>query len=402
MLKSPLFALLITMSLQAAAGTLPPAAEQALSDIADGARESNSDAVLVLRGDDVLLEHYGPQGARPLELMSVTKSVVALAIGALITDGKIASLDVPVHQFYPEWKQGKKQQITLRMLMDHSSGLQNKPRPAEEIYPAPDVVKLALAAELAFDPGSSSSYNNKATNLLAGIVRIASGQALDQYLRDRLFTPMGISAGDWFKDDAGNPHVMAGLPLNARDAAKIGRLLIDRGRSADKPLIQPEFIDQMLAASAKSQDLGLLWWRRPSSVSFHADEDSFKLLRDKGVAEEFVGKLAPMKGRRFDSDQALYAALAECLGENWNDLWYTTLIEPHGIGPWRPFHAQKGPADTFEANGSLGQYIVVIPKADLVAVRQIESRDNHTPDQDYGDFTKRVQALANALLDEKH
>jgi hypothetical protein len=73
------------------------------------------------------------------------------------------------------------------------------------------------------------------------------------------------------------------------------------------------------------------------------------------------------------------------------------LIEPHGIGPWRPFHSEKGPVEAFEANGSLGQYIVVIPKARLVAVRQIRARDEHSEADSYPDFTDRVQALADVL-----
>src|SRR3546814_19063982 len=67
----------------------------------------------------------------------------------------------PVADFYPEWKQGQKQQITLRMLLNHSSGLQNARRADVEIYPAPDAIQLALAAELSSKPGTAASYNNK-------------------------------------------------------------------------------------------------------------------------------------------------------------------------------------------------------------------------------------------------
>ena len=243
----------------------------ALKAIDEGAQASHSDAVLVIRGDDVLLERYSKQGPRPIELMSATKSVVALAIGALIADGKIESLDTPVHRFFPEWKQGRKQQVTVRMLMDHSSGLQNLARPIEEIYPAEDVVQLALAAELSDDPGKHFSYNNKATNLLAGIIARASGEPMDVYVARRLLTPLGIHPGPWFKDKAGNPHVMAGLPLTARDAAAIGRLVLERGRAGDRELVPASYIDAMLASSPLSAEVGLLWWRRVSTVHFHAD-----------------------------------------------------------------------------------------------------------------------------------
>ena len=79
--------------------------------------------------------------------MSATKSIVSLAIGRLIDSGKITSLDQPVSDFYPEWKQGRKKLITVRHLLNHTSGIQNPPI-TTEIYASPDFVQLALAAEL--------------------------------------------------------------------------------------------------------------------------------------------------------------------------------------------------------------------------------------------------------------
>ena len=96
--------------------------------------------------------------------MSATKSVVALAIVLLLDEGKLASLDEPVSNIFAEWKQGRKRDITVRMLLDHTSGLQNVANAGEELEAAPDLVKLALAAELSSDPGTTFSYNTKATN----------------------------------------------------------------------------------------------------------------------------------------------------------------------------------------------------------------------------------------------
>jgi CubicO group peptidase (beta-lactamase class C family) len=373
-------------------------AARALTAIDEGARASRSDAVLVMRGDSVLLERYSGPKAAPIELMSVTKSVVALAIGALLADGKLASLDTPVHTIYPEWKQGRKQQITIRMLMDHSSGLQNNTSTVDEIYPAPDAVQLALAAELSADPGKKFAYNNKAANLLAGIVAKLAGEPLDAYLQQRLFEPLGIQPGGWYKDAAGNPHGMAGLMLTARDAAKLGRLVLDRGRHAGRELLPESFIETMLARSALNPEVGLLWMRRVAWVRFHADDESFAMLGKAGIAPDLLQKLRPLHGRRFANEAELHAALATAWGEDWWGTWATNLSQPHGIGPWKPFHPEKGPVEAYEANGYRGQYIVLIPKADLVAVRQIVSRDEHAESDDYADFVARVQALADALV----
>ena len=388
--------LLLAPVLAAAAPGMPPAALRALAAIEEGASASRSDSILVMRGDDVLLERYAGGTAQPIELMSVTKSVVALAIGALLADGKLASLDTPVHTIYPEWKQGRKQQVTVRMLMDHTSGLQHDTT-TDEIYPAPDVVQLALAAELYADPGKKFGYNNKAANLLAGIVAKLSGEPLDAYLQRRLFVPLGITPGAWFKDAAGNPHAMAGLSLTARDAASIGRLVLDRGRHADQALLPAEYIDTMLARSAVNPGVGLLWWRKVAWVRFAADDASFAMLEKAGLAPDLLARLRPLHGRSFANETELHAALASAWGEDWWNTWAVTLIQPHGIGPWKPFHPEKGPVEAFEANGYRGQSIVIVPKAGLVAVRQIVSREGHTEADDYADFGAHVQALADAL-----
>src|SRR5690606_2836438 len=163
-----------------------------LAAIERAGTDSHSDSLLVIRDGEVLLERYRDGEPAPIELMSATKSVVAIGIGLLLAQDHLESLDAPVSTWYPEWRQGRKADITVRMLLDHSSGLQNTPNAGAEIYPAPDVVQLALAAELDSAPGDRFAYNNKATNLLAGVVAQASGQPMDEYLAEHLFAPLGI------------------------------------------------------------------------------------------------------------------------------------------------------------------------------------------------------------------
>jgi CubicO group peptidase (beta-lactamase class C family) len=283
------------------------------------------------------------------------------------------------------------------MLLDHSSGLQNELRPAIEIYPAPDVIKLALAAELTHAPGTRMAYNNKAVNLLAGVIEKASGEPMDRYVQRTLLDPLGVKAGEWYRDTSGNPHAMAGLAMDARGLAAIGQLVLDKGRRDGRQIVPESYIDEMLRASRLSPDVGLLWMRRVAWVRFRADAESLAMIENAGVSPEFLAKLRPIEGRRFGSPDDLFEALHAHLGDSWFEDWHRELIEPHGIGPWRPFHSEKGPVEAFEANGSLGQYIVVIPKARLVAVRQIRARDEHSEADSYPDFTDRVQALADVL-----
>ncbi|MEE2002157.1 serine hydrolase domain-containing protein [Alkalimonas sp. MEB108] len=233
-----------------------------LMDIKQRSIDTRSDAVLILQGDKQLLSYTSTKSEQPIELMSAYKSIVAMAIGRLLFNEQLTSLDEPVSSFYPEWRQGDKASITVRHLLNHTSGLQDVMNAGEEIYPSPDVIKLALAAELSEPPGSKVRYNNKAVNLLAGIIEKASGTAMDQFLMAEFFEPLGIEQYKFYYDSAGNPHAMAGLELTASDAAKFGLVVANGGSWREQSLIRFEFIEEMLAQSQPySARLGLLWWR---------------------------------------------------------------------------------------------------------------------------------------------
>jgi Beta-lactamase class C and other penicillin binding proteins len=387
------------VALPALAGTLSPAADSALQQLLERGKQTHSSAVLVLQ-DGREIGHYYPndKAPGPIELMSVTKSVVALGIGQLLDQGKIKSLDQPVADFYPEWRQGRKKDITLRMLLNHTSGLQNFRRTDVEVYPAPDAIQLALTAELSSKPGTDASYNNKAVNLLAGIIEKASGQPMDVFFRDGLFKAIGIQPGPWARDPAGHPYAMAGLSLTAIDLARLGELVGNHGRWNGRQLLSADYIDAMLAAGQLEDGrCGLLWWRESQWMHFDTDPASFDMLRKRGVPEDTVAKLQHgLQGAHFDSVAAMYAGLREALGPQEPAILQDQLII-RGIGPYRLFKLSEGPMVAYEGNGDGGQFVVIVPKAGLVAVRQIDAgNDREKQGEGYGDFVARVITLAEA------
>ena len=379
-------ALLLTASSQAID-------ETALERLRTAAEESHSDAVVVMQHGEVVADWRFDGRARPIELMSVAKSVVALGIGLLVTDGRVDSLDTPVHAWYPEWKQGRKQAITLRHLLSHTSGLQNNPNAGAEIYPSPDVVRLALAAELDADPGARFSYNNKAVNLLAGIIGQVVGEPMDRYLDRALLAPLGIPPGTWHRDAAGTPHAMAGLRLDARDLARLGQLVLDRGRVGDRQLIDAAYLDAMLAAGQPHYPLcGLLWWRLPRSVRYMLDDARMVELAEAGVDGDVLDRLGPLVGKHHETREGRDAALGAALGDGWREA-RAAVRDEHGLTGI--FRLEHGPVEAYYGEGYLGQFVVVVPSAGLVAVRQIEGGEGYDPATDtFGDFPRHVLALA--------
>jgi CubicO group peptidase (beta-lactamase class C family) len=363
-----------------------------LDALVQAAKQSQSDALIVWQDGRPLLEWYGDGKARKIEAMSATKSVVSLAVGRLLTQTKIRSLDQPVADFYPEWKQGQKAKITIRHLMNHTSGLQNVPIATQEIYPSPDFVQLALCAELKNPPGTTFSYNNKAANLLAGVVEKASGKRLDDYLRDELFTSLGITDFTWTRDRAGNPHGMSGLQILPVDLAKLGQLVLNRGQWNGQTLIEASFFDAALQPGQPLEaSCGLLWWLMYDRKTGIVDEQQLQKLRAAGVTPSWLEKIKGAQGQ-YTSDSEFAVAMARVLGANWLDESNSELNK-HGFSLRDLLRQEHGKIIGYQANGYLGQYLLIYPDARLVCVRMIESKSTYNPTTDGGeDLVKLIRS----------
>jgi hypothetical protein len=100
--------------------------------------------------------------------MSVTKGFVGLAIGWLLEEKKIASLDSPLATWFPEWKEGKKARVTLRHVVTHTSGLSHQ-QTNKLLAAQRDRLAYVRALPIETEPGEVFSYSNEATQLLSGI-----------------------------------------------------------------------------------------------------------------------------------------------------------------------------------------------------------------------------------------
>lgn len=366
-----------------------------LGALVEAAKQSHTDALIIWQDNRPLLEWYGDGKARKIEAMSATKSVVSLAVGRLLTQKKIRSLDQPVADFYPEWKQGQKAKITIRHLMNHTSGLQNVVQTTgQEIYPSSDFVQLALCAELENPPGTTFSYNNKAVNLLAGVVQKASGKRLDDYLRDELFTPLAITDFTWTRDRAGNPHGMSGLQILPVDLAKLGQLVLNRGQWNGQNLIEPSFFDTVLQPGQPFEvSCGLLWWLMYDRKAGVLDEQQLERLRTAGVTPSWLEKIKGAQGQ-YTSESEVAVAMARVLGANWLDEANSEL-KKHGFSLRDLLRKEYGKIIGYQANGYLGQYLLIYPDARLVCVRMIETKSTYNPTTDGGeDLVKLIRSTA--------
>jgi CubicO group peptidase (beta-lactamase class C family) len=361
----------------------------ALTHLLLRAHALHSDAVVILKDGRLVRDLRFGQAPAPIESGSVAKSVVGVAIGHLLYTGQISSLDEPVANWYPEWKSGAKQAVTLRHLMNHTSGLEAAADTAA-IDASSDVVQQALDSPLAHPPGSRFFYNNKAVNLLAGIVEKVTHRKLDEYMRDEIFAPLGITHFSWMRDPAGNPQVFAGLALDARDLARIGQLMLADGVYDGKRLLSAEFVrDSVGPAQPFSPTSGLLWWVIPEWTRMVVDQPLLDGWRKDGVDPKLIEAVAPLAGREISREE-LFTTLDRSFGHAEAIAAWVHDITERGLATPRVTH---GPLVGFDANGGLGQYLVVIPASHLVAVRQIRRSSFQSGGDDFEDFPDMVRAL---------
>jgi CubicO group peptidase (beta-lactamase class C family) len=361
------------------------------------AGQANSDAVVVVKDGEIIADWTFGKPAGPIEAMSATKSVVNLAIGRLIDQKKIQSIDQPVYDFYPEWKQGRKRLITIRHLLNHTSGLENNPTTGA-IYASPDFVQFALAADLSDNPGARFSYNNKAVNLLAGIVAKASGRRMDNYIREEILNPMGITDLTWTLDRAGNPHGMAGLQIRADDLAKIGQMMLDGGTWRGRRIVSGEWVRVSTAQPGQPHDptCGLLWWLIRGPEICMIDDAMIADLKAEGLTEDSLKKIESLKGKEFDLE-GVWAALRPIVHKDKVASRKLKELDDRirATGRPKPKRVRVGPIDGFAAQGYRGQQLVVFPGLRIVAVRQLRSpKTDSIKTDDFTEFSHMVRDLA--------
>ena len=201
--------------------------------------------MLIRRGKIALEAHYPPFGPDKLHRMySVTKSLVAMAVGFMIDEGKI-TLQSKVADFFPEHLEEGAHQFTLKMTV---RDLLLMATPYDQsMYTVNDKhwVKTFFTAPAAHKSGTVFNYDTSGTVCLNALVEKLSGQNLIDYLRPRLLDPLGISPSAWCVErPEGGSWGGSGLLASIHDLARFGLFLLNRGNWQGKQLLSASFVKE--------------------------------------------------------------------------------------------------------------------------------------------------------------
>jgi len=210
--------------------------------------------LLVIKDGTVLFERY-QYDRKPADRFishSMAKSIVSLAVGIAVAEGKIASLDHPVSKYVPKLAGSAYGETTIRNVLRMSSGVQ-----FSEAYDGKDDLTRfviarntegSIAALRQFqtreaEQGSRFHYASSETMLLAVLLREVTGTTLSEYLTARLWQPMGAEAdASWVKGSDGTESAFGNFNATLRDYGRLGMLLANDGAVGGRQIVPKDYL----------------------------------------------------------------------------------------------------------------------------------------------------------------
>ncbi len=182
-------------------------------------------------------------------LYSTSKSFTATAVGFAVAEKKL-SLDDKVISFFPRQLPAtispNLAALTVRDVISMTDGQDPDPT-FTTVTKDSDWVRSFLATPIVHKPGTTFLYNTLGTYMLSAIVQKVTGQKVIDYLKPRLFEPLGIHGETWEVDTKGINTGGWGLMLKTEDMAKFGELFLQKGMWNGKRVLPVGWVDEASA-----------------------------------------------------------------------------------------------------------------------------------------------------------
>jgi CubicO group peptidase (beta-lactamase class C family) len=282
--------------------------------------EMQTVAFVVIKNDSLLHEQYwdgfGPDSRS--NSFSMAKTFVGILIGAAIDEGKIKSIDQPVGDFLPEFKEGDNSKLTVKHLLTMSSGInfdENYVSPfayPAQAYYGSDLRKLTYGYQLTEEPGKKFKYLSGNSELLAFIIEKATGKTLSEYMSEKIWKPIGArNEALWSLDhENGVEKAYCCFNSNALDFARLGQLYLDSGKWNGNSLISTEYVLNSIKPAdlinyddgSKNIKYGYAWWIIP-------DYKGHYIFYARGILGQYIICIPDQKmvvvrlGRKRDKDK---------------------------------------------------------------------------------------------------
>lgn len=254
-------------------------------------------AFLVIKDGRIIYEKYWENyGTESLSnSFSMAKSIIGLLIGAAIDDGFIKSIEQPVSDFIPEYRNEKNKDLKIKDVLTMSSGLNWDEsygtlfNTTTNAYYGKNIKELIYSLEVVEKPGFGFKYLSGNSQLLAMVVEAATGKTISAYASEKFWKPMGAENDAlWCLDDEnGMEKAFCCFNSNARDFARWGQLILNNGTWNNDTLISSDYIQKAIhpadlidETGNKINYYGYQWW-------IH-DANGWKVPYMRGILGQYV------------------------------------------------------------------------------------------------------------------
>ncbi|HJM08728.1 MAG TPA: serine hydrolase [Gammaproteobacteria bacterium] len=232
--------------------------------------DMGSHALLIYQDDALILEKYfdGYDTQSISDTQSMHKTVLAMLVGIAIDDGIIGSVDEPASNYLTEWKNDSRNIITIKNLLQQSSGLDypefsfNPLSDFNQLMLGEDVTSITLEQKAYRKPNEVFEYNGVNPQNLGLLLQRASGKRYADLLSEKLWQYIAENDATVILDSERNrmPRTYCCLNATARDWLRIGILILNEGKMGQKQLIPKSWVNDMTASSQANPNYGYLTW----------------------------------------------------------------------------------------------------------------------------------------------
>lgn len=235
---------------------------------------------------------YSPEHRQMV--FSVSKSVTATAIGIAQDEGLLTVEDHLI-DYFPALDSVEYAQnvgdMRIRHLLSMSTGHDVDTMEIMRALPREDWTKIFMGVPVVFPPGTHFLYNSGASYMLSAIVTVRTGKSPREYLRDRLWAPLGIDDPPWESSPAGVNLGASGIRLTTEELLKLGLLYLQGGLWGSSQVVSQAWVTQASSLQVEngdgsdddwSQGYGFQIWRsRHDSYRFDGRYGQFVFIMPK-------------------------------------------------------------------------------------------------------------------------
>ena len=244
--------------------------EESLDAAIQFSKEMGSHALLIYQGGEVILEKYfdGFDAQTISDTQSMHKTVLAMLVGIALEEGVIKSIDEPASNYLDEWKNDSRRLITIKHLLQQSSGLDY---PGFSYHPlsdfnqlmlGEDVTKMTLQQKVYRKPNEVFEYNGVNPQNLGLLLQRAYGKRYADLLSEKLWQKIAEDDATVILDSEKYkmPRTYCCLNATARDWLRIGILILNEGKLGQKQIVPKSWIQNMKIPAETNANYGYLTW----------------------------------------------------------------------------------------------------------------------------------------------